>query len=95
MPRLKSAIKRVRTSERNRVHNLTYRTKIKTLIKKVFNFVSKKDAASAISSANEAFAAIDRAASKNIIHLNNAARKKSKISMWLKILGSTKAKSKP
>ena len=84
MPRLKSAIKRVRTSERNRVHNLVYKTQIKTQLKKIFDFVSKKDTKSATSAANEAFALIDRAATKNIIHLNNAARKKSKISKWLK-----------
>lgn len=86
MPKLKSAIKRVQTSERNRVRNLTYKTKIKTMIKKVSDFVSKKDAKSAINTANEAFALIDRAATKRIIHLNNAARKKSKISKWLKTL---------
>ena len=91
MPKLKSAIKRVQTSERNRVHNFIYRTKIKTLIKKVSDLVSKKDAKSALSAANEAFAVIDRAAAKNIIHLNNAARKKSKISKWLKNIGSKSA----
>ena len=88
MPRLKSAIKRVKTSERNRVHNLTYKTQIKTLIKKVFDYVSQKDSKSAIGASNEAFALIDRATTKNILHLNNAARKKSKISKWLKTLES-------
>ena len=88
MPRLKSAIKRVRTSERNRVHNLAYKTEIKTLLKKVFDYVSQKDSKSAIDTANEAFALIDRSTAKNILHLNNAARKKSKISKWLKTLES-------
>lgn len=94
MPRLKSAIKRVQVSSRNRVHNLVYKTQIKTLIKKVAEFVSKKDAKSATDTANQAFALIDRAATKNILHLNNAARKKSKISHWLKSLEpKTKSKS--
>ena len=84
MPRLKSAIKRVKTSERNRLRNLTYKTEIKTILKKVFDFVSKKDTKLAISSANEAFALIDRATSRKIIHRNNASRKKSKVSKWLK-----------
>lgn len=87
MPRLKSAIKRVRTSERSRVRNLVYRTQIKTTMKKVLSLVLKKDAG-AVNAANEAFAVIDRASQKNIIHLNNAARKKSTISKWLKNLGS-------
>ena len=90
MPRLKSAIKRVKTSERNRLHNVWYRTQIKTLTKKIFDFISQKDSKSALTTVNEAFALIDRAASKNIIHLNNAARKKSRISKWLKKLGSDK-----
>ncbi len=91
MPRLKSAIKRVKTSERNRLNNLVYKTQIKTVIKKVIDFVEKKDEKSAASTANEAFALIDRAATRKVIHLNNAARKKSRISKWLKTLGSNKA----
>ncbi len=90
MPRLKSAIKRVKTSERNRLNNLVYRTQIKTLTKKVAEFVQSKDAKSAATAANAAFALIDRSATKRIIHMNNAARKKSRISKWLKKLGSDK-----
>lgn len=87
MPRLKSAIKRVKTSERNRVLNLTYKTKIKTLIKKVHDFVLKKDTKAAAQTANEAFSLIDKAATRKILHRNNAARKKSKISKWIKSIG--------
>ena len=91
MPRLKSAIKRVKTSESKRLKNLAYRTQIKTQIKKVFDFISKKDAKSAVSAANEAFALIDRAATKGILHLNNAAHKKSRISKWLKSIATKSA----
>ena len=94
MPRLKSAIKRVKTSERNRQHNLVYKTQIKTLLKKVYDYVSKKDPKLAKDAANDAFALIDRAASKKIMHLNNAAHKKSKISKWLKTLESKPSNSK-
>ncbi len=92
MPRLKSAIKRVKTSERNRVHNVAIKTEVKTLIKKVADNVSKKDSKGALEAAKEAFACIDRATTKNIYHLNNAARKKSRISRWLKTLDSAKSK---
>ena len=94
MPRLKSAIKRVQVSERNRVHNLLYKTQIRTLIKKVAELVSKKDSKSAAKTANEAFALIDRACTKNILHSNNAARKKSRISRWLKTIEPEATKSK-
>ena len=91
MPRLKSAIKRVRTSERNRLNNLVYKTQIKTITRKVLDFVEKKDEKSAAKTASEAFALIDRAATKRIIHSNNAARKKSRISKWLKKLAPAKS----
>ena len=94
MPRLKSAIKRVKTSERNRVHNIAIKTKVKTLMKKVLDCVSKKDTKTALEAANEAFAVIDRAASRNIIHINNASRKKSRIPKWLKSLEPEQTKSK-
>lgn len=95
MPRLKSAIKRVKTSERDRQRNLGYKTQIKTLIKKVLDQVTQKDSKSAVTTANEAFSLIDRATSRNILHLNNAAHKKSKISKWLKTLESNPTSSKP
>ena len=94
MPRLKSAIKRVKTSERNRLHNLSYKTQIKTSLKKIHEYIVQEDSKSAINAANEAFALIDRATSKRILHLNNAARKKSKISSWLKTIESKSVKSK-
>lgn len=86
MPKLKSAIKRVQTSERNRLRNLTYKSLVKTIIKKVHDLVLNKDLKNAKSSANEAFSIIDRAIAKGIIHKNNAARKKSRISKWIKTL---------
>ena len=91
MPRLKSAIKRVKTSERNRLNNLVYKTQIKTITKKVIDLVGKKDEKSAAKAVSEAFALIDRAATKKVIHLNNAARKKSRISKWLKKLAPSKS----
>lgn len=86
MPRLKSAIKRVKTNERNRLYNISFKSGIKTLSKKVFDLASQKDLKSAKEAASEAFALIDKAHVKGIIHLNNAARKKSRISKWLKAI---------
>lgn len=86
MPRLKSAIKRVKIYKRNRLRNLSFKSAIKTLVKKVSDCVEKKDLKSATDARNEAFSLIDRAQTKGIIHLNNAAHKKSKIATWLKKL---------
>ena len=86
MPITKSAIKKVKTSERNRLRNVTYKTQIKTIIKKILDLISKKDIDSAKKATSEAFALIDRCTTKGIIHNNNASRKKSRISHWLKSL---------
>ena len=86
MPVTKSAIKRVKTSERNRQRNLDHKTQIKTIIKKILELVQKKDVESAKKAANTAFAIIDRSTTKRILHKRSAARKKSRISKWLKSL---------
>lgn len=83
MPRLKSAIKRVKTNERNRLRNLTFKSQVKTAMKKVSEL---KDLKQAKEAANEAFSIIDKAWSKGVLHLNTAGRKKSRISKWLKAL---------
>lgn len=86
MPRTKSAIKRVETNERNRKHNIAYKSQIRTEMKSILELVGKKDLKSAKDAAQKTFSLIDRAQFKNIIHINNAARKKSTISKWLKTL---------
>lgn len=86
MPVTKSAVKRVKTSERNRLRNLGYKTQIKTIIKKLSELVQNKDTESAKKTANAAFALIDRSTTKGVLHRSSAARKKSRISKWLKSL---------
>lgn len=86
MPRLKSAIKRVKIGERNRLRNIAYKTEIRTLIKKVKDLITKKDLDQAAALTRKAFSLMDKAYLKGIIHKNNAARKKAKISKWLKVL---------
>ncbi len=86
MPRTKSAIKRTITNERNRKHNISYKSQIRTIMKSISELVAKKDLTTANDTAKKAFALIDRAQFKDIIHLNNASRKKSAISKWLKTL---------
>ena len=98
MPRIQSAIKRVRTSKKKWLHNLAYKTSIKTLVKKVLEKIESKDLEGAQVAKNNAFSLIDKATCKGIIHRNNAARKKSRIIKWLKNLEpkskTTKIKSR-
>lgn len=86
MPRLKSAIKRVKTSERNREKNSYAKSKIKTLMKKVADAIKLNNAEDAYKFKNEAFSQIDKSSRKSTLHKNNGARKKAKIAGWLKAI---------
>ena len=70
MPILHNAKKALRSSERKRQVNRRVKTRVKTSLDKV-----KKSGQSADVSA--AYSAIDKAAKKNIIHPNKAARLKA------------------
>lgn len=76
MPNIKSAKKRVLVSKANYEHNKAYRSALRTAVKKADAAIDSKseDMAAVVTAAVKK---IDQAASKGIIHKNNAARKKS------------------
>ncbi|MGM0900143.1 30S ribosomal protein S20 [Mesobacillus maritimus] len=78
MPNIKSAIKRVKVSEKNRAHNITVKSSMRTAVKKAEAAIVNND-----SEAKTAFAAaaskLDKSAAKGLIHKNAAARKKSRM----------------
>ena len=78
MPITQSAKKAIRGSLRKKGYNDRSRRAMKEIIKKIEKAVKtdKKEAAKMLSSA---FAIIDKAAKKNVIKMNNAARKKSRL----------------
>lgn len=75
-----SAIKEARKAKTRYQRNTAIKSKIKTLIKKVQAACETKDFEAAKKALNEAFASIDKAVKKKIIHKNTAARKKARIS---------------
>ncbi len=79
MANIKSAIKRNRQNEKRRLHNRLYRGSTRTQIKKARLAISSGDQENAVIEVNEAIRKLDRAASKGIIHKNNAARRKSRL----------------
>ena len=83
MDRHKQQIKRDRQDLKKRAINSQNKSKMRTLIKSVLTAKSKKSADEHYASA---VSFIDKMASKNIIHKNNAARLKSKISNHLNSL---------
>ena len=75
-----SAEKRIRQAVKRNEHNRAQRSRLRTAIKSVMN---AQDAASAQSALSETSALLDRFASRNLIHRNKAARKKSQLARYV------------
>ena len=78
MANTKSAQKHMRADERKRVRNLKVRSRVKTFIKKAEQTIGT-GAELTLESVRQACAELDKAASKGVIHKNNAARRKSRL----------------
>lgn len=74
MPTIKSAEKRLRQSRKRREHNQSIRSGIRTLFHRIEETDSVEDAEELL---QQLYARLDRAAGKDVIHPNKAARKKS------------------
>jgi small subunit ribosomal protein S20 len=79
MANIKSQIKRNRQNETRRLRNKAVRTSLKTVTKKARGAVAEGDAGTAATGAREAAQALDKAASKGVIHKRTAARRKSRL----------------
>ena len=79
MPNIKSAKKRVLVNNKKTEQNKAIRSALKTEMKKVDALIKENKLEEAKVALSNAFAAIDSACSKNILHANNAANKKSKL----------------
>ena len=80
MPNIKSAQKRVKINERNRIRNVAIKSALKTSIKKVFESIKNAVSEDKIKEAvNKAYSIIDKAVTKGVIHKNTAARRKSRL----------------
>jgi len=75
---IKSAMKRIKTSEKRRLRNRQVKSQIRTYSRRFEQVLStgEGDASEALRMAQKA---IDRAAGKGVIHKNNAARKKARL----------------
>ena len=77
LPNIKSAIKRVNINKSKALKNVMRKSALKTSIKKCrISIASGADTQSVF---NGTVSAIDKAASKKLIHKNTAARKKSRL----------------
>ena len=81
MPNIKSAKKRVLVIEKKSKQNKMIRSSVKTEIKKIDALLKEGKVAEAKAQLSEALKMIDSAASKGVLHRNNASNKKSKLSI--------------
>ena len=77
MANIKSQIKRNRTNEKARQRNKAVKSSLKTSVRKFNTAVEAGDKEQATALAREATKALDKAASKGVIHKNQAANRKS------------------
>jgi small subunit ribosomal protein S20 len=76
---IKSQIKRIKTSKKQNLRNRSAKSALKTYFSNFEIAVEENDKEKAGVILKKTIKEIDKAASKNIIHLNNAANKKSKL----------------
>ncbi len=81
MPNIKSAIKRVKVSEKKNLRNRMVKSVMKTSVKKFNTAIEAGTADAALLSQTQG--AVDKAASKGVIHKNAANRKKSRMAKRL------------
>lgn len=90
MANIKSAVKRIQINERNRLRNKSYKSAVRTLMKKCFGEIAKYEAnrspevrQEVSQSMNAAYSKIDKAVKRGVLHRNHGARKKSQLAKAL------------
>ena len=79
----KSAKKRVRRNARAEARNRVHRSRARTAVKRARAAIADGDVESAEEQVRQAASALDHAASKGVIHKNNASRRKSRLMQQL------------
>ena len=85
----KSAIKRHKQSVKRNARNRSSRTRMRNLVKDVRLAIQSNDQASATEALKGATIALDKSASKGVIHWKNAARKVSRLAKAVNALNAT------
>jgi small subunit ribosomal protein S20 len=74
---IKSQIKRIGTNEKARLRNKAVKSSLKTFVRRFREAVDAGDRDTALTAMRDASRALDKAASKGVIHANQAANRKS------------------
>ncbi len=82
------ARKRARQADKQRAHNASLRSTLRTAIKRVRQAIEAGDKSAAQSVFQQSVAVLDRIADKKIVHKNKASRTKSRLSAQIKALAA-------
>ncbi len=77
MANIKSQIKRNKTNEKARQRNVAVKSALKTAVRRFRTAAASGDSEAAATAMQKAGKALDKAASKGVIHKNQAANRKS------------------
>jgi len=87
----KSAEKRIKTNERNRLQNRLYKSSVRKLTKKFLKDLeiykdskNPEEKEQLTKTLGSVYSLIDKGTKKNVFHRNTAARKKSQLAAYLK-----------
>ena len=83
MPNIKSAKKRVKVTKTKNLQNQMAKSALKIVLKKFDAAVAAGDKSAAEAAYKVAVKAVDQAAAKHLMHKNNAAHKKSAMTLKL------------
>jgi small subunit ribosomal protein S20 len=86
MANIKSQIKRNRTNEAARLRNKAVKSELKTAVRRFREAADSGDGAAATTALRSASKLLDKAASKGVIHANQAANRKSAMAVRVKSL---------
>ena len=88
----KSALKRAKQNEIQRIRNKGYKTKVKKAVKEVRTALTENTPAQAKETLVKAISLIQKSASKGVIHKNQAARKVSRLTLQVNKLSASESK---
>ncbi|GAA1737396.1 30S ribosomal protein S20 [Microbacterium paludicola] len=77
MANIKSQIKRIKTNEKARERNKAVKSELKSFVRRTRDAIASGDKAAAEAAFVKAAKKLDKAASKGVIHKNQAANRKS------------------
>ena len=79
MANIKSQLKRIKTNRKATERNKAYKSELRTVVRAARSAIASGDKADAQAKVQLATRKLDKAASKGVIHKNQAANRKSKL----------------